>query len=112
MWYSRPGEGGTFLTRITPATGEVTSWPSPVQSPDGVAVRGDHAVLTRRAHNQPSTEVTHADLVDGVWTAVHCERVAMPGSVVLRCGQGRDGTLWLRAADVWLRVEAGAPAPE
>ncbi|MEU6575186.1 hypothetical protein [Streptomyces sp. NPDC046805] len=51
VWYSGSSRGGTFLTRITPSTGEVTSWSSPVRDPDGFAVRGRRAVLTRRAHN-------------------------------------------------------------
>ncbi|MGI5151468.1 hypothetical protein ACQEVC_34735 [Plantactinospora sp. CA-294935] len=105
-WYSRPGEGGTFLTRITPSTGEVASWSSPVQSPDGLAVRGHHAILTRRDHNKGSTEVVRAELIDGSWAAVERRKVEVPGRVVLRCGQGRDGTLWLRAEDAWLRIEA------
>jgi hypothetical protein len=105
-WYSRPGEGGTFLTRITPVTGEVTSWPSPVQSPDGLAVRGHRAILTRRDHNKGSIEVTRAELVDGSWTAADRQKLEVPGRVVLRCGQGRDGVLWLRANDAWFRMEA------
>ncbi|BCJ69113.1 hypothetical protein [Polymorphospora rubra] len=105
-WYSRPSAGGTFLTRITPATGEVTSWPSPVESPDGVAVRGHHAILTRRVHNKNSTVVTRAELVDGSWATVERRIVEAPGPVVLRCGQGRDGVLWLRAGDAWVRIEA------
>ncbi|MFG2880560.1 hypothetical protein ACGFYU_37025 [Streptomyces sp. NPDC048337] len=34
------------------------------------------------------------------------ERVRLPGRVVMRCGQGRDGVLWLRAGDSWVRIEA------
>ncbi|WP_345515845.1 hypothetical protein [Phytohabitans houttuyneae] len=105
-WYSRPGRGGTFLTRIEPETGAVTSWPSPVSSPDGLAVRGHRAVLTRRYHNKRSTEVTRAELIDGCWTATDRQKTEVPGPVVLRCGQGRDGTLWLRAGDAWFRIEA------
>ncbi|MGW3570023.1 hypothetical protein ACWDSL_40195 [Streptomyces sp. NPDC000941] len=44
VWYSGTSRGGTFLTRITPATGGVTSRPSPVRDPDGFAVRGRRAV--------------------------------------------------------------------
>ncbi|GAA4244378.1 hypothetical protein [Dactylosporangium darangshiense] len=105
-WYSRPGAGGTFLTRITPATGEVTSWPCPVEAPDGLAVRGHHAILTRRVHNKNSTAVTRAELVDGSWATTERQIVETPGPVVMRCGQGRDGVLWLRAGDTWVRIEA------
>ena len=102
----QPSEGGTFLTRISQVTGEVTSWPSPVQSPDGLAVHGHHAILTRRIHNKCATVVTRAELVDGSWTATDQQRTEVPGRVVLRCGQGRSGILWLRAGDAWIRIEA------
>jgi hypothetical protein len=105
-WYSRSGAGGTFLTRITPSTGEVTTWSSPVEAPDGLAVRGHHAILTQRAHNKNSTAVTRAELVDGSWVTTERQIVEMPGPVVMRCGQGRDGVLWLRAGDAWLHIEA------
>ncbi|GAA1403276.1 hypothetical protein GCM10009662_29360 [Catellatospora coxensis] len=105
-WYSSSREGHTFLTRIVPLTGEVTSWRSPVRSPDGLAVRGDRAILTRRHHNKRSTEVFRAELVDDAWTVTDRREVAVPGRVVMRCGQGRDGFLWLRTGDVWLRIEA------
>lgn len=75
-------------------------------SPDGLAVRGDRAVLTRRNHNEPSTEVVRAALVDDSWIITQRVEMAVPGRVVLRCGQGRDGLLWLHAGDVWLRIEA------
>ena len=105
-WYSSIGNGGTFLTRIMPLTGEVTSWRSPVPSPDGLAVRGNRAVLTRRNHNERSTEVFRAELVGDSWIVTDRRKTAVPGRVVLRCGQGRDGLLWLRTGDVWLRIEA------
>lgn len=50
-WYCPEGH---FLSRITPSTGEVTTFRSPVKNPDGLAVRGARAVLSRRAHNRPS----------------------------------------------------------
>lgn len=106
IWYSGTRRGGTFLTRITPSTGEVTSWPSPIPKPDGFAVRGDRAVLTRRDHNEPTTEVVRAELLDLTWSVTERHRTQVPGRVVLRCGQGRDGFLWLRAGDIWLRIEA------
>lgn len=106
VWYAGSSRGGTFLTRITPSTGVVTSWRSPVDSPDGFAVRGSRAVLTRRDHNQRSTEVIRAELVDDTWTVIDRGKVRVPGRVVLRCGQGRDGILWLRAGDRWLQIEA------
>lgn len=105
-WYSRPGAGGTFLTRVTPMTGEVTTWSSPVEAPDGLAVRGHHAILTRRAHNKNSTAVTRAELVGDSWVTTERQIVEVPGVVVMRCGQGRDGVLWLRAGDAWLHIEA------
>ncbi|MET9426508.1 hypothetical protein [Streptomyces sp. NPDC003036] len=36
-WHSGGRRGGTFLTRITPSTGDVTSYPSPVPGLDGLA---------------------------------------------------------------------------
>ncbi|GAA2568031.1 MULTISPECIES: hypothetical protein [Streptomyces] len=97
---------GTFLTRIIPSTGEVTSYPSPVRAPDGFAVRGRRAVLTRRDHNRRSVELTRAEFDGTTWTVTDRRALDVPGRVVLRCGQGRDGTLWLRAGDTWLRIEA------
>ncbi|WP_405976036.1 hypothetical protein OG496_52065 [Streptomyces sp. NBC_00988] len=106
IWYSGTRRGGTFLTRITPSTGEVSSWPSPVPQPDGFAVRGDRAVLTKRDHNEPTTEVVRAELRGDTWSVTERHKIRVPGRVVLRCGQGRDGSLWLRAGDTWLRIEA------
>ncbi|MFF9287035.1 hypothetical protein [Streptomyces griseosporeus] len=106
VWYSGSRRAGTFLTRITPSTGEVTSWASPVHDPDGFAVRGRRAVLTKRVHNQRSTEVVRAELAGDVWRVTERRRVRVPGRVVMRCGQGRDGLLWLRAGDTWLHIEA------
>ncbi|MFF2406630.1 hypothetical protein [Streptomyces sp. NPDC058092] len=106
VWYSGSSRGGTFLTRITPSTGEVTSWPSPVPDPDGFAVRGRRAVLTRRVHNRRSTEVVRAELVGDTWSVTERRKMRVPGRVVMRCGQGRDGFLWLRASRTWLRIEA------
>ncbi|WP_328675372.1 hypothetical protein [Streptomyces sp. NBC_00343] len=106
IWYSGTRRGGTFLTRITPSTGEVTSWPSPVPQPDGFAVSGNRAVLTKRDHNEPTTEVVRAELRGDTWSVTERHTTQVPGRVVLRCGQGRDGSLWLRAGDTWLRIEA------
>ncbi|MFE1437256.1 hypothetical protein [Streptomyces sp. NPDC058739] len=106
VWYSGSGRGGTFLTRITPSTGEVISWPSPVRDPDGFAVRCRRAVLTRRVHNQRSTEVVRAELDGDAWRVTERRKIRVPGRVVMRCGQGRDGLLWLRTGDTWLRIEA------
>ncbi|MEU0600880.1 hypothetical protein ABZ484_21975 [Streptomyces sp. NPDC006393] len=106
VWYSGSSRGGTFLTRITPSTGEVTSWSSPVRDPDGFAVRGRRAVLTRRFHNRRSTEVVRAELVGDEWRVTERRTIRVPGRVVMHCGQGRDGSLWLRAGDAWLRIEA------
>ncbi|TJZ59366.1 hypothetical protein FCH28_01545 [Streptomyces piniterrae] len=104
VWFSGPG--GTFLSRITPSTGEVTSYPSPVPQPDGFAVRGNRAVLTVRDHNRRSVQLIRAELDGTTWTVTSRRRLRVPGRVVLHCGQGRDGFLWLRTGNTWLRVEA------
>ncbi|MFG1665259.1 hypothetical protein [Streptomyces sp. Y7] len=106
IWYSGSSRGGTYLTRITPSTGEVASWPSPVCDPDGFAVRDRRAVLTKRAHNRRATEVVRAELDGDTWSVTERRKIRVPGRVVMRCGQGRDGLLWLRAGDTWLRIEA------
>ncbi|MFH8980378.1 hypothetical protein [Streptomyces varsoviensis] len=106
VWYSSTSSGGTFLSRITPSTGDVVSYVSPVRTPDGFAVRGDRAVLTRRDHNKRSVEVVRAALDGTTWTVTSRRRVRVPGRVVMHCGQGRDGFLWLRAGNTWLRIEA------
>ncbi|WP_306312060.1 hypothetical protein [Streptomyces hydrogenans] len=103
VWYSPKG---TFLTRITPSTGEVASYRSPVKDPDGFAVRGTRVVLTSRDHYKRRTTVTRAELVGDVCVAIGQERVRVPGRVVMKCGQGRDGTLWLRAGRTWVRIDA------
>lgn len=106
VWYSGSSRGGTFLTRITPSTGDVASYRSPVPAPDGFAVRGNRAVLTRRDHNKRSVELIRAELNGTTWLVTGRCRLRVPGRVVLRCGQGRDGSLWLRAGNTWLRIEA------
>ncbi|MEV7462200.1 hypothetical protein [Streptomyces rubiginosohelvolus] len=105
VWYPGSSRGGTYLTRITPATGAVTSYRSPLQQPDGFAVRGNRAILTRRDHNKRSTELVRAELDGDTWSVTSRVRLRTPGRVVLRCGQGRDGFLWLRAGDTWTRIE-------
>ncbi|MFK0255650.1 hypothetical protein [Streptomyces sp. NPDC090445] len=107
VWYSGSSDkGGTFLTRITPSTGDVTSYRSPVPRPDGLAVRGNRAVLTQRDHNKRSVELVRAELTGDTWAVTSRRRLRVPGRVVIHCGQGRDGSLWLRTGDTWLRVEA------
>ncbi|MDX3386476.1 hypothetical protein PV682_34255 [Streptomyces niveiscabiei] len=103
VWDS--SRGGTFLTRITPSTGDVVSHPSPVPNLDGFAVSGKSAVLTRRDHDQRSVELTRTEFDGTTWEATGSRRLRVPGRVVARCGQGRDGSLWLRAGDTWLRIE-------
>ncbi|MET7986483.1 MULTISPECIES: hypothetical protein [unclassified Streptomyces] len=103
VWY--PG-GGTYLTRIDPSTGDVVSYPSPVAKPDGFAVRGNRAVLTRRNHNKRSVELVRAELDGTTWAVTSRRRLRVPGRVVMKCGQGRDGFLWLRTGNTWLRIEA------
>lgn len=105
VWYSGTGSG-TSLTRITPSTGAVTSWRSPVFDPDGFAVSGNRAILTRRKHNRRTVELVQAELRGGEWQVTGRRRLRMPGRVVMRCGQGRDGFLWLRAGDTWVRIAA------
>ncbi|MDT0401126.1 hypothetical protein [Streptomyces edwardsiae] len=105
VWYTH-SRSGTFLTRVTPSTGEVTSHRCPVHQPDGFAVRGNRAVLTCRDHNRRTVELTRAEFDGTTWTATDRRTLRVPGRVVGRCGQGRDGTLWLRAGDTWLRIEA------
>ena len=68
IWYSGTGSG-TFLTRITPSTGDMTSWPSPVPAPDGFAVHGNRALLTRRNHNRRTVELTRAEFDGANWTS-------------------------------------------
>ncbi|MCF3182365.1 hypothetical protein IPZ70_20795 [Streptomyces polychromogenes] len=102
-WYSHEG---TYLTRIASATGEFATFRSPERGIDGLAVRGDRAVLTRRDHGEHTTTLTRAELADGTWTVTGREKLRLPGPLRLRCGQGRDGVLWLRAGDSWVRVGA------
>lgn len=106
VWYSGSGRGGTFLTRITPSTGDVASYLSPVPAPDGFAVYDNRAVLTRRDHNKRSVELIRAELDGTTWAVTSRRRLWLPGRVVMHCGQGRDGFLWLRAGNTWLRIEA------
>lgn len=107
VWTAWHCRSGTYLTRITPATGETRSWPTPLRRVDGLAVRGDRAVLTSREHDRPWTEVVRIELRDnGTCAVTGRDRQRLPGHVVMHCGQGRDGTLLLRAGDTWVRIEA------
>ncbi|MFB7915496.1 hypothetical protein [Streptomyces sp. NPDC056061] len=106
VWYSDGRRAGTYLTRINPSTGDVTSCPSPVPAPDGFAVSGNRAVLTRRNHNKRSVELIRAEFDGTTWEVTSRRPLRVPGRVVMRCGQGRDGSLWLRAGNTWLRIEA------
>lgn len=105
VWYSGNGKVGTYLTRITPSTGDVASYRSPVSDPDGLAIRGNRAVLTSRHHNKRSVDLIRAELDGATWTVTSRRRLRVPGRVVMKCGQGRDGSLWLRTGDTWLRIE-------
>ncbi|MFF8934566.1 hypothetical protein ACF08O_07460 [Streptomyces paradoxus] len=67
VWYSGSSRGGPFLTRITPSTGDVVSYLSPVPDPDGFAVSDNRAVLTRRDHNKRSVELVRAELIGSTW---------------------------------------------
>ncbi|MFE6487523.1 hypothetical protein ACFVGN_31945, partial [Streptomyces sp. NPDC057757] len=106
VWYSGGSPYGTFLTQITPSIGDVTSYHSPVDKPDGFAVRGNRAVLTRRDHNKRSVEVIRAELDGTTWTPTSRRRLRVPGRIVMNCGQGRNGSLWLRTGNTWIRIEA------
>ncbi|MEU7068428.1 hypothetical protein [Streptomyces sp. NPDC046161] len=63
-------------------------------------------ILTHRTHNHPNVQLSRAELVDDTWVITTQEKLHLPGPVVMRCAQGRDGTLWLRADDTWTRIEA------
>ncbi|MFJ6686823.1 hypothetical protein [Streptomyces werraensis] len=63
-------------------------------------------VLTSRDHYKRRTTVTRAELVGAMCVAIGQERVRLPGRVVMHCGQGRDGTLFLRAGRTWVRIDA------
>jgi hypothetical protein len=63
-------------------------------------------VLSRREHNERTVELVYAELGGTGWAVTGRRRIEVPGRVVLRCGQGRDGVLWLRTGDIWLRIEA------
>ncbi|MEV4339800.1 hypothetical protein [Streptomyces sp. NPDC049590] len=69
-------------------------------------MRGTRVVLTSRDHYKRRTIVTRAELAGDVCVATSQERVRVPGRVVMHCGQGRDGTLFLRAGRTWVRIEA------
>ncbi|WP_217137095.1 hypothetical protein [Streptomyces sp. AC558_RSS880] len=84
----------------------VSSSPFPVHQPDGFAVRDDRTVLTRRDHNRRTVELSRAEFDGTTWTATGRRALHVPGRVVMRFGQGRDGVLWLRTGDTWLRIEA------
>ncbi|MEU1494876.1 hypothetical protein ABZ456_32110 [Streptomyces sp. NPDC005776] len=105
-WYGAVSPCGTYLTRIIPATGDMPTHASPVPQPDGFAVRGNRAVFTRRDHSKRAVELIRAEFHDTTWTVTSRRRLRVPGRVVLRCGQGRDGSLWLRTGHTWLRIEA------
>ena len=55
--------------------------------------------------SDPTAFVTRAELDGTTWTVTDQRVLDVPRRVVLRCGQGRDGTLWLRTRDTWLRIE-------
>ncbi|GGV03526.1 hypothetical protein GCM10010260_45360 [Streptomyces filipinensis] len=63
-------------------------------------------MLTRRNHDKRSVELVRAELDGTTWAVTSRRRLRVPGRVVLRCGQGRDGSLWLRTGDTWLRTQA------
>ncbi|BCM64952.1 hypothetical protein L0F81_32825 [Streptomyces tricolor] len=101
-WFSHKG---AFVSRVDPATGDITSFPNPLRDTDGIAVRGTRMLLTHGFHNRPGVELSRAELVDGAWVITAQEKLRLPGPVVMHCAQGRDGVLWLRAGDTWVRIE-------
>ncbi|MFJ1869469.1 hypothetical protein ACIOD1_33275 [Streptomyces sp. NPDC088097] len=102
-WYSHKG---SFLSRVDPTNGQVTSYRNPLKDTDGIAVRGTRMILTHRFHNRPDIELSRAELIDDTWVITTQEKLHLPGPVVMRCAQGRDGNLWLRGGDTWTRIEA------
>ncbi|WP_327258057.1 hypothetical protein [Streptomyces sp. NBC_01244] len=102
-WYSHEG---AFLTRVDPTTGDITNYSNPHKDTDGIAVRGTRMILTHRFHNRPDVELSRAELINDAWIITSRERLALPGPVVMRCAQGRDGVLWIRGGDTWTRIEA------
>ncbi|MFF4984002.1 hypothetical protein ACFY3O_28655 [Streptomyces sp. NPDC001046] len=71
----------------------------------GSAEQGDYFGAST-ASDLRWTTVTRAKLVGDVCVAIGQERVRVPGRVVMHCGQGRDGTLFLRAGRTWVRINA------
>ncbi|MBT1188338.1 hypothetical protein HET69_31270 [Streptomyces sp. CJ_13] len=102
-WYSHEG---AFLSRVDPTTDHITSYRNPLKDTDGIAVRSTRMLLTHRFHNRPDIELSRAELIDNAWVITTQERLRLPGPVVMRCAQGRDGALWLRGGDTWTRIEA------
>ncbi|MFE5753772.1 hypothetical protein ACFQ7M_36430 [Streptomyces massasporeus] len=104
-WLAWHSHKGAFLSRVA-ATGDITTCRNPLKDTDGIAVRGTRMLLTRRFHNRPGVELSRAELVDDALVITAQEKLRLPGPVVMRCAQGRDGVLWLRAGDSWMRIEA------
>ncbi|WP_229859999.1 hypothetical protein [Streptomyces poonensis] len=104
VWKAGTRGRETYLTRITPSTGETVHYLSPVPEPDGFAVHGARALLTARDHEQPSLTLTRAELLDGTWAATSRHCLTVPGRVVLHCGQGRDAALRYRTGDTWISI--------
>lgn len=102
-WYSHEG---SFLSRVDPATGPITSYRHPSRDTDGIAVRGTRMLLSHRFRGRPGVELNHAELVDDVWVITAREQLQLPEPVTMRCVQGRDGVLWIRGGDTWIRIEA------
>ncbi|GLY32257.1 hypothetical protein Kisp02_56220 [Kineosporia sp. NBRC 101731] len=104
VWLMWRGARADHTARINPSTGEVSSYPVLIDNCDGVAIRGTHALFSARDHNEPSLTLIRARRWEGVWVETDSYHLAMPGRVVLSCAQGRDGTLWIRAGDTWIRA--------
>ncbi|KOU21570.1 hypothetical protein ADK51_22470 [Streptomyces sp. WM6368] len=102
-WYSHEG---SFLSRVDPATGNITSYRHPLRNTDGIAVRGTRMLLSHQFHNRPGVELNRAELVDDAWVITSQEQLRLPEPVTRRCVQGRDGVLWIRGGDTWVQFEA------
>ncbi|CAL9466153.1 hypothetical protein SUDANB120_02742 [Streptomyces sp. enrichment culture] len=105
-WLAWHSHKGRFLSRVDCATGDVADYRNPLPDTDGIAVRGTRMLLTHRLHNRPSIELSRAELVGDAWVVTVQEKLRLPGRVVMRCAQGRDGVLCLRAGDTWTRIDA------
>ncbi|MEV7558628.1 hypothetical protein [Streptomyces sp. NPDC089795] len=105
-WLAWHSPEGSILSRVDPATGDVSTYRNPLGDTDGIAVRGTRMLLSHPFHDRPGVELSRAKLVDGTWVITAQEKLRPPEPVGRRCVQGRDGVLWIRAGDSWTQIEA------